>query len=100
MANTTLEFSTNSCQKISTATSGLTYTLSTKKLVTDQVVTIQSYITGTIAAGPVWATSSGEIKWAGGAPPISSVASGSADVLRLKWDGTNWLEVSRSIGDH
>jgi hypothetical protein len=99
-ANATLEFSTNSCQKISTATTGLTYTLSTKKLVTDQVVTIQSYIIGTIAAGPVWATSSGEIKWAGGAPPTSSVASEAVDVLRLKWDGTNWLEVSRSIGDH
>jgi len=99
-ANTTLAFSTNSCQKISTATSGLTYTLSTTGLVADQVVTIESYITGTIAAGPAWSTSSGAIKWTGGAAPSSSIASGSVDVLRLKWDGTNWLEISRSIGDH
>ena len=99
-ANTTLAFSINSCQKISTATTGLTYTLSTTGLVTDQVVTIESYITGTIAAGPLWATSSGAIKWTGGAPPTSSITSGFVDVLRLKWDGTNWFEISRSIGDH
>jgi len=99
-ANTTLAFSTNSCEKISTATTGLTYTLSTTGLVTDQVVTIESYITGAITAGPVWATSSGAIKWTGGTAPTSSIASGSVDVLKLKWDGTNWLEVGRSIGDH
>jgi hypothetical protein len=99
-ANTTLAFSTNSCQKISTATTGLTYTLSTTGLVANQVVTIESYITGAIAAGPVFATSSGALKWTGGAAPASSITSGSVDVLRLKWDGTNWLEISRSIGDH
>ena len=99
-ANTTLAFLTNSCQKISTATTGLTYTLSTTGLVADQVVTIESYITGAIAAGPVFATSSGALKWTGGAAVTSSIASGSVDVLRLKWDGTNWLELSRSIGDH
>jgi hypothetical protein len=63
-------------------------------------VTIESYITGTTAAGPLWATSSGAIKWTGGAPPTSSITSGFVDVLRLKWDGTNWFEISRSIGDH
>ena len=99
-ANTTLAFSTNSCQKISTATTGLTYTLSTTGLLADQVVTIESYLTGAIAAGPTFATSSGAIKWTGGAAPTSSIASGWVDVLRLKWDGTNWLEISRSIGDH
>ena len=99
-ANTTLVFATNSCQKISTGTTGLTYTLWTTGLVADQVVTIESYVTGAIAAGPVWTTSSGAIKWAGGAAPTSSTSSGSVDVIRLKWDGTNWLEVSRSIGDH
>ncbi|MGH7923071.1 MAG: hypothetical protein ACREQH_00605, partial [Candidatus Binatus sp.] len=99
-ANATLAFSANSCQKISTATTGLTYTVSTTGLVTDQVVTIESYITGAIAAGPVWATSSGAIKWTGGAAPTSSIAGGFVDLLRLKWDGTNWLEVSRSVGDH
>jgi hypothetical protein len=99
-ANTTLAFWTNSCQKISTATTGLTYTLSTTGLLADQVVTIESYLTGAIAAGPTFATSSGAIKWTGGAAPTSSIASGSVDVLRLKWDGTNWLEISRSIGDH
>ncbi|HZC45691.1 MAG TPA: hypothetical protein VE243_04400, partial [Candidatus Acidoferrum sp.] len=98
--NATLAFSANSCQKISTATTGLTYTLSTTGLATDQVVTVESYITGAIAAGPVWATSSGAIKWTGGAAPTSSIASGSVDVLKLKWDGSNWLEVGRSIGDH
>ena len=99
-ANTMLAFSANSCQKISTATTGLTYTLSTTGLVADQIVTIESYITGAIAAGPVFATSSGSIKWTGGAAPTSSIANGSVDLLRLKWDGTNWLELSRSIGDH
>ena len=99
-ANTTLAFTTNSCQKISTATTGLSYTLSTTGLVADQVVTIESYITGAIAAGPVFATSSGALKWTGGAAPTSSTASGSVDVLRLKWDGTNWIELSRSLGDH
>ncbi len=64
-ANTTLAFTTNSCQKISTATTGLTYTLSTTGLVADQVVTIESYITGAIAAGPLFATSSGALKWTG-----------------------------------
>src|ERR1700678_165681 len=99
-ANTTLAFSTNSCQKISTATTGLTYTLSTTGVLADQVVTIESYITGAIAAGPTFATSSGAIKWTGGAAPTSSIASGFVDVVRLKWDGTNWFEISRSIGDH
>jgi hypothetical protein len=99
-ANTALLFAANSCQKISTATTGLTYTLLTNGLVADQVVTVESYITGAIAAGPVFASSNGAIKWVGGAAPTSSVASGSVDILRLKWDGTNWLEISRSIGDH
>ena len=99
-ANTTLAFSTNSCQKISTATTGLTYTLSTAGLIADQVVTIESYITGAIAAGPLFATSSGALKWTGSAAVTSSIASGSVDVLRLKWDGTNWIELGRSIGDH
>ena len=98
--NTTIAFSTNSCQKISTATTGLTYTLSTTGLVADQVVTIESYITGAIAAGPAFATTSGAIKWTGGAAPTSSIASGAVDVVRLKWDGANWLEISRSLGDH
>src|SRR5258708_13030959 len=98
--NTTLGFSTNSCQKISTATTGLPYTLSTTGLAADQVVTIESYITGAIAAGPVFAASSGALKWTGGAAPTSSIASGSVDVLRLKWDGANWIELSRSLGDH
>ena len=100
LANTTLMFAGNSCQKISTATTGLTYTLLTNGLVADQVVTIESYITGAIAVGPVFATSNGAIKWIGGAAPASSIANGSVDILRLKWDGTNWLEISRSIGDH
>lgn len=99
-ANTTLLFATNSCQKISTATTGLTYTLLTNGLIADQVVTVESYITGAIAAGPVFATSNGAIKWTGGVAPTSSVASGSVDILRFKWDGTNWLEISRSMGDH
>jgi len=99
-ASTTIVFSTNSCQKISTATTGLTYTLSTTGLVADQVVTIESYITGAISAGPVFATASGAIKWTGGSAPISSIAGGYVDVLKLKWDGANWLELSRSIGDH
>jgi hypothetical protein len=99
-ANTTLLFASNSCQKISTATTGLTYTLLTNGLIADQVVTVESYITGAIAAGPVFATSNGAIKWTGGAAPTSSIASGSVDILKLKWDGTNWLEISRSIGDH
>ena len=99
-ANTTLAFSTNSCQKISTATTGLTYTLSTTGLAADQVVTIESYITGAIAAGPLFATSSGALKWSGGAAVTSSIANGSVDVIRLKWDGTNWIELGRSIGDH
>ncbi len=50
-ANTTLLFATNSCQKISTATTGLTYTLLTNGLVADQVVTVESYITGAIGGG-------------------------------------------------
>jgi hypothetical protein len=99
-ANATLLFAANSCQKISTATTGLTYTLLTNGLVADQVVTVESYITGAIAAGPVFATSNGAIKWMGGAAPTSSIASSSVDILRFKWDGTNWLEISRSIGDH
>jgi len=99
-ANTALAFGGNSCQKIFTATTGLTYTLSTTGLVADQIVTVESYITGAIAAGPVFATSSGAIKWTGGAAPTSSIVSGYVDVLKLKWDGTNWLEISRSIGDH
>jgi hypothetical protein len=99
-ANATLAFAGNSCQKISTATTGLTYTLSTTGLVADQMVTIESYITGAIAAGPAFATSSGAIKWTGGSAPTSSIAIGNVDILRLKWDGTNWLELGRSIGDH
>jgi hypothetical protein len=97
--NTSLSFAAVSCQKITTATTGLTYTLSTTGVATDQVVTIESYITGAIT-GPLWATSSGAIKWAGGSAPTSSGTSGYVDVLKLKWDGTNWQEISRSIGNH
>ncbi|HYL59159.1 MAG TPA: hypothetical protein VEU51_09820 [Candidatus Acidoferrales bacterium] len=99
-ASATISFAKNSCQKITTATTGLTYTLSTTNVAADQVVTIESYIAGAIGAGPVWATSSGAIKWAGGSAPTSSNQNGFVDVIVLKWDGANWLEVSRSIGDH
>ncbi len=99
-ASATISFAKNSCQKITTATTGLTYTLSTTNVAPDQVVTVESYIAGAIGAGPVWASASGAIKWAGGSAPVSSNQSGFVDVIRLKWDGGNWLEVSRSIGDH
>ena len=99
-ANTTLLFAANSCQKISTATTGLTYTLLTNGLVADQVVTIESYITGAIAAGPVFATSNGAIKWTGARRQPRASRAAPWTYLRLKWDGTNWLEISRSIGDH
>jgi hypothetical protein len=42
----------------------------------------------------------GVIKCAGGGAQTSITSSGSVDVIRLKWDDTNWLEPSRSIGDH
>lgn len=99
-SSATISFAKNSCQKITTATTGLTYTLSTANVAPDQVVTVESYIGGAIATGPVWASSSGAIKWAGGSAPASSNQSGFVDVIRLKWDGANWLEVGRSIGDH
>jgi hypothetical protein len=99
-SSATISFAKNSCQKITTATTGLTYTLSTANVAPDQVVTVESYIGGAIATGPVWASSSGAIKWAGGSAPASSNQSGFVDAIRLKWDGANWLEVSRSIGDH
>jgi transcriptional regulator with XRE-family HTH domain len=81
------------------ATSGLTYTLSTVGATVNQDVMIRSHITGSIT-GPLWATSSGAIKWAGGSAPTSSGTSGYTDILRLYFDGTNWQEVSRSIGNH
>jgi hypothetical protein len=96
-ANATLAFAGDSCQKISTATTGLTYTLSTTGLVTDQVVTLESYITGSIGAGPVWATSSGAINWAGATAPLSSTSSNCVDIIRLKWDGSNWNEIGRDM---
>lgn len=97
--STTLSFSNNVCQSITTATTGLTYTLSTTGLAAGQVVEIDSYITGSIT-GPLWATSSGAIKWAGGSAPTSSGTSGYIDILTLRFDGTNWIEKSRSIGAH
>jgi hypothetical protein len=99
-ASLTLSFAVNSCQKVSTAISGLTYTLSIVGVLTDQVVTIESYLTGAVATGPLWTSSSGTIKWAGGTAPVSSIAAGFIDVIRLKWDGANWIEISRSIGNH
>jgi hypothetical protein len=97
-ANTSISFATKSFHKISTSTSGLTYTLGTTGVSNGQVVEVRSYITGAVAAGPLWATSSGAIKWTAGSAPVSSVAAGTVDVLRLKFDGTNWIELSRSMG--
>jgi hypothetical protein len=96
---TTISFAKQSVQDISTATSGLTYTLSTVGATPNQEVMIRSHIVGSIS-GPLWATSSGAIKWAGGSAPTSSGTSGYTDILRLYFDGTNWQEVSRSIGNH
>ena len=97
--NTTLSFAKQSVQDITTATTGLTYTLSTVGVTPNQDVMIRSHIAGSIT-GPLWATSSGAIKWAGGSAPTSSGTSGYTDILRLYFDGTNWQEVSRSIGNH
>ena len=44
--NQTISFATNSCQKFTTATTALTYTLSTTGVKTDRQVEIDSYITG------------------------------------------------------
>ena len=96
---TTISFAKQSVQDITTATSGLTYTLSTVGATPNQEVMIRSHIAGSIT-GPLWATSSGAIKWAGGSAPTSSGTSGYTDILRLYFDGTNWQEVSRSIGNH
>ena len=98
-SNTTISFGKQSVQDITTATSGLTYTLSTVGVTPNQDVMIRSHIAGSIT-GPLWATSSGAIKWAGGSAPTSSGTSGYTDILRLYFDGTNWQEVSRSIGNH
>ena len=98
-SSTTISFAKQSVQDITTATSGLTYTLSTVGATPNQDVMIRSHIAGAIT-GPLWATSSGAIKWAGGTAPTSSGTSGYTDILRLYFDGTNWQEVSRSIGNH
>jgi hypothetical protein len=97
--NTAISFAKQSVQDITTATSGLTYTLSTVGVTPNQDVMIRSHIAGSIT-GPLWTTSSGAIKWAGGSAPTSSGTSGYTDILRLYFDGTNWQEVSRSIGNH
>jgi hypothetical protein len=97
--STTISFAKQSVQDITTATSGLTYTLSTIGATPNQDVMIRSHIAGAIT-GPLWATSSGAIKWAGGSAPMSSGTNGYTDILRLYFDGTNWQEVSRSIGNH
>jgi hypothetical protein len=97
--NTTISFAKQSVQDISTSTTGLTYTLSTVGAAVNQDVMIRSHI-GASITGPLWATSSGAIKWAGGSAPTSSGTSGYTDILRLYFDGTNWQEISRSIGNH
>jgi len=97
--NTTISFAKQSVQDISTSTTGLTYTLSTVGATVNQDVMIRSHI-GASITGPLWATSSGAIKWAGGSAPTSSGTSGYTDILRLYFDGTNWQEISRSIGNH
>lgn len=96
--NTTLDFSVNSFHKITTATDALAYQLSTVGVSNGQVVEIRSCITGALTTGPVFTTSSGAIKWTGASAPVSSVASGNVDVFRLKFDGTNWIEIGRSMG--
>jgi len=97
--NTTISFAKQSVQDISTSTTGLTYTLSTVGATVNQDVMMRSHI-GASITGPLWATSSGAIKWAGGSAPTSSGTSGYTDILRLYFDGTNWQEISRSIGNH
>jgi hypothetical protein len=98
-SSTTISFAKQSVQDITTATTGLTYTLSTVGATVNQDVMIRSHIAGSIT-GPLWATSSGAIRWAGGSAPTSSGTSGYTDILRLYFDGTNWQEISRSIGNH
>jgi hypothetical protein len=98
-SSTMILFAKQSVQDITTATSGLTYTLSTVGATVNQDVMIRSHIAGSIT-GPLWATSSGAIKWAAGSAPTSSGTSGYTNILRLYFDGTNWQEVSRSIGNH
>lgn len=97
--NTTLNFSKNSCQKITTATTGLTYTLSTTGVTTGQVVEVDSNIAGAIT-GPLWATSSGAIKWQSASPVVSSGTSGYLDVIAFKFDGTDWIELGRALAIH
>lgn len=39
-------------------------------------------------------------KFAGGAAPVASTTAGYEDNVTFRYDGTNWLELSRSVGVH
>lgn len=91
--NTTLtNLGTKNVVKISTLTTGLTYTLSTTGVYTGQTVEVRSFITGTIPTAPIFATSSGVFKWQDGFAPILSTQNGAEDIFNFTYDGTNWIE--------
>lgn len=98
-ANATISFNLNSCQKVETSTASLTYTLATTGVAANTIVTLDSVMQATVAH-PTLATSTGAFKWAAGTAPTLSSTSGYEDIIRLKYDGTNWEEISRAVGDH
>jgi len=69
-------------------------------LVADQVVTIESYITGAIGRGALCLrhqAARDKNGPAGAAAKPRASPGGSVDVLRLKWDGTNWLRAPAAV---
>jgi len=98
--NTSFSYAATSCNKVTTTTTGLTYTFSTMGMLPDEQIELDSYITGSVT-GPLFAISGGgSIKWLGGTPPVSSTTSGNVDILFLKFDGTNLLETGEAFGVH
>lgn len=97
-ANSNINFpATCNTTEISTATTGLAYTFVITGAVAGAKYTLISKITTTVAAGPTWA---GAVKWTGGAAPTSSVTGGDSDLFQFYFDGTDFWELSRSLGNH
>lgn len=75
-----------------TLTGNITVTLTTGKVVGD-MLTLKLTQDGTGNRTVTWP---GVFKKAGGTLTLSTAAS-AVDVIRMQWDGTNWVEVSRAL---
>jgi|GEM_PF-515752 len=79
-----------------TLTGAVTLTLSNSSVVGDELTLLLTQdATGSRTLTP----SGANFRWTGGTAPTLSTTANAIDLIKLKWNGTLWVEIARSLAD-